>query len=720
MEAPQSLVPEDFVNSSNVTREPGFLTAAAVTSSADAVVRKTLEGIVVSWNDAAERLFGYSDKEMIGQTIRRLIPADRQQEEDAILAQIAAGYAIIHFETIRLHKDGRALNVIITVSPGGDEAGVITGATKIARNISAGKLAEEHFRESGAKFQATFENAAVGMAHVAPDGSWILVNRCLCEITGYTREELLTKTFQDITHPEDLEADLAQVQRMLKGEIDSYHMEKRYLRKDGSPVWVKFTRSCIRGAQGAADYFIAVIEDISKQKRAEEQLRRQADLLDQSHEAILMRKLGGAITYWSRGAERLYGWRPEEAIGRSGHVLLQTCGPAPMSEIEALIETDGHWYGELVHTTRDGRKVVVESDHVRVCYGDEHYALETNRDITARKEAEAALLQSQAMGRAIVATAADAIVVIDEVGQVQSVNPACERIFGYAPGELLGKNVSVLMTGRDRSLHDHYLSEYLRTGIAKIIGIGREVKHLRKDGSVFDADLTITEWQTGGKRFFTGIIRDITERKRHEEKIQLLLKEVNHRAKNMLSVVQAVARQTIAGTAEDFIGRFEERVQSLAASQDLLVRNNWVGVDLGELIRSQLGHFQDLIGTRIELSGPLLLINASAAQTLGMALHELSTNAGKYGALSGEGGRISIEWSQGPGELGGEVFTMSWLERGGKPVSAPSRQGFGSTVLGRVVIDSLDAKVALEFEHMGLSWLLECPAANVSGGTNAV
>ena len=820
---------------------------ATVTSPADAIVRKTLEGIVVSWNGAAEHLFGYGEKEMIGRTIRHLIPEDRLQEEEAFIADVVAGQATAHFETVRLHKDGRPLNVIVTISPIRDEAGTITGVTKIARDISAQKLVEERFRENGAKFQATFENAAVGMAHAAPDGSWILVNTCLCEITGYSKQELLTKSFRDITHPEDLQADLAQVERMLSGEIDNYRTEKRYLRKDGSPVWVKLTVSCVRGDRGAVEYFIAVVEDISKQKQAEELLWRQADLLDQSRDAILMWKLGGTITYWSRGAERLYGWTREEAIGRSSHDLLQTSAAAPMREIEALIEKDGQWSGELVHTARDGRKAVVESRQVRVCYDDEQYVLETNRDIADRKEAEAAVLESErftrrvldnlfafvgvmsldgtliavnrapleaagiqasdvigkrfwdcywwnyseeaqkqltgayegairgeavrydvpvrmagdsrmwidfqlaplrdrdgrithlipsamdltarrqaqealreseAKFRSIIATAVDAIAVIGEKGLIQFINPAVQRMSGYEAAELLGKNVSVLMPEPYRSAHDGYLAAYLRTGEAKIIGRPREVACQRKDGSIFPAELAVTEWQAGGKRHFTGIIRDISERKRHEEKIQLLLREVNHRSKNMLSVVQAVARRTIAATSDDFIVRFEDRIQSLAASQDLLVRNEWIGADLGELIRSQLGHLSDLIGTRIELHGPILLINASAAQTLGMALHELATNAEKYGALAEDDGQISIEWSLEPGDPGNEVFLMNWRERGGKPVEAPSRQGFGSTVLGRVVSDSLEGKVALEFEYTGLSWRLECPAANVSDETS--
>jgi PAS domain S-box-containing protein len=823
------------------------LPTATATSPADAIVCKTLEGIVVSWNGAAERMFGYGEEEMIGRTIRHLIPADRLREEEAFVADVVAGQAIAHFETVRLHKDGRPLNVVVTISPIRDEEGTVTGITKIARDISAQKLVEERFRENGAKFQATFENAAVGMAHAAPDGSWILVNTCLCEITGYSKQELLTKSFRDITHPEDLQADLAQLRRMLSGEINNHRTEKRYLRKDGSTVWVKLTVSCVRGDRGAVDYFIAVVEDISKQKQAEELLWRQADLLDQSRDAILMWKLGGTITYWSRGAERLYGWTREEAIGGRSHDLLQTSAPAPMSEIEALIEKDGQWSGELVHTARDGRKAVVESRQVRVCHGDEQYVLQTDRDIADRKEAETALLESErftrrvldnlfafvgvmsldgtliavnrapleaariqasdvigkkfwdcywwnyseevqeqltgayerairgeavrydvpvrmagdsrmwidfqlaplrdddgrithlipsamdltarrqaqealqdseAKFRSIISTAVDAIAVIDENGLIQFINPAVQRMSGYEAAELVGKNVSVLMPEPYRSAHDGYLSAYLRTGEAKIIGRPREVACQRKDGSIFPVELAVTEWQAGGKRHFTGIIRDISERKRHEDKIQLLLREVNHRSKNMLSVVQAVARRTIAATSDDFIVRFEDRIQSLAASQDLLVRNEWIGADLGELIRSQLGHLSDLIGTRIELHGPTLLINASAAQTLGMALHELATNAEKYGALAEDDGRISIKWSLEPGDPGNEVFLMSWRERGGKPVAAPTREGFGSTVLGRVVSDSLEGKVALEFEYTGLSWRLECPAANVSDETN--
>jgi PAS domain S-box-containing protein len=163
-----------------------------------------------------------------------------------------------------------------------------------------------------------------------------------------------------------------------------------------------------------------------------------------------------------------------------------------------------------------------------------------------------------------------------------------------------------------------------------------------------------------------GCCLDITERKRQEDQIRLLLAEVNHRSKNLLTLVQAVARQTLAANREDFLQRFGKRVEALAASQDLLVKNTWQGADLRELICSQLAHFEDLIGSQIELQGPPLFVSPSAAQALGMAVHELATNAGKYGALANSGGEVKIEWGLERIEGGQEVFIMSWREQGGR------------------------------------------------------
>jgi two-component sensor histidine kinase len=186
------------------------------------------------------------------------------------------------------------------------------------------------------------------------------------------------------------------------------------------------------------------------------------------------------------------------------------------------------------------------------------------------------------------------------------------------------------------------------------------------------------------------------------------MREISHRARNMLSLVQAIARQTLAREPADFIERFTERIQSLAANQDLLVQNEWQGVDVEDLVRAQLAHFADLVGSRITVHGPPVRLNAAAAQAIGLALHELATNAGKYGALSVDTGCVDVGW-----RFDSDIFAMSWTERKGPPVSQPKRRGFGSTVIDSMVKQTVNGEVQLDYLPSGVVWNLTCPAANV-------
>jgi PAS domain S-box-containing protein len=206
---------------------------------------------------------------------------------------------------------------------------------------------------------------------------------------------------------------------------------------------------------------------------------------------------------------------------------------------------------------------------------------------------------------------------------------------------------------------------------------------------------------------------DMTERQRYEDKIRLLMREVNHRSKNIMMLVQAVARQTAARGTEDFLTRFDQRLQALSTSQDLLVRGEWKSVNLAELVHSQLAHFEDLVGSRITIGETALELKVQAVQPVGMAIHELATNAGKYGALSNETGRVELNWhvEQRPGSE--PVFRMSWREFGGPAVQQPPRHGFGSTVLDRMVRMSLGGSVTMGFGEEGFSWQLECPVGHI-------
>jgi two-component sensor histidine kinase len=198
--------------------------------------------------------------------------------------------------------------------------------------------------------------------------------------------------------------------------------------------------------------------------------------------------------------------------------------------------------------------------------------------------------------------------------------------------------------------------------------------------------------------------RDLERKKREEREFHI--REINHRAKNMLTIVDAIARQTATRNPENFIERFSKRIRALSANQDLLIRSEWNGVEVADLVRAQLSHFADLIGSRIVLNGPKVRLKAASAQAIGLTVHELATNAGKYGALSTDTGRVDVNW-----RTDGNTFNLSWTESDGPPVSPPERRGFG-TIMMETMANFVDGAVDLDYAPSGLTWRLTCPAAN--------
>jgi two-component sensor histidine kinase len=198
---------------------------------------------------------------------------------------------------------------------------------------------------------------------------------------------------------------------------------------------------------------------------------------------------------------------------------------------------------------------------------------------------------------------------------------------------------------------------------------------------------------------------DITERKRSEEHKKLLMAEVNHRSRNLLAVVQS-ARGADPAT---FAINLADRLQGLSASQDLLIKSDWQGIDIHELITAQLHHFKHLIGSRIFAEGPMAHLTSASAQAVGMALHELATNAAKYGSLSASEGSVRISWDYLEGIE--KLFTMRWTEENGPTKPVPNRKGFGSLVTGPMVESALGGKVEIEFLKGGLIWKLTAPVA---------
>ncbi len=282
-------------------------------------------------------------------------------------------------------------------------------------------------------------------------------------------------------------------------------------------------------------------------------------------------------------------------------------------------------------------------------------------------------------------------------------------LYGLAPGTPLNHDLALeAVHPDDRPLVEQALRDTLETGKPFQI----EMRALAPDGSV--RWLSSTAHIRGGDPHprLIGLVMDVTERKQREEYLELLMHEVSHRAKNMLTLVQAIARRTVASHPEDFIDRFEQRITALAANLDVVVKNDWKAVSLGELIHSQLGPFRDL-SPRISIEGPPVEITASAAQTLGMAVHELATNAAKYGALSDAVGRVAINWEVKTDVARERRFLLSWTESGGPPVTKPKALGFGSVVVGRMIRIGFGCDAQIDFAPTGVVWRIDCPGDRV-------
>jgi PAS domain S-box-containing protein len=440
------------------------------------------------------------------------------------------------------------------------------------------------------------------------------------------------------------------------------------------------------------------------------EIRWLASIVESSDDAIMSNNLVGIITSWNKSAGQLFGYMPEEAIGKPVTIIIP---PARHHEEDMILghirrgERVEHY--ETVRRSRDGNVIDISLTVSPVRSAQETVvgASMIARDITERKHAEQELRKSEERFRSSIVQSPVPTILFDDREQILAISRSWLKAAGVSAAEL---HRIEDWTKRAYGERSGEVLELIR-GIIATEPEGRpdEMTILTRGGGkrIWNFVSSGLGTKSDGRRLFVSVAQDITDRKAYEEHIHLLMSEARHRTKNILGLVQAIARQTASSDAQDFIGRFSERIQALAANQDLLVRHEWQRIDVRDLVQVQLGHFADLIGTRIKFDGPQLHLKAAAAQAIGLALHELATNAGKYGALSTDTGRVDISWGRD-----NDAFTMSWTERGGPPVSAPKRRGFGTTVMDAMAERSVDGKVDLNYAPTGLAWHLACLAAN--------
>jgi diguanylate cyclase (GGDEF)-like protein/PAS domain S-box-containing protein len=387
------------------------------------------------------------------------------------------------------------------------------------QDVTARRGTEEALRESEERFRLSFENAPIGMALVAPDGRWLKVNRSLCHIVGYPPERLLARTFQDITHPDDLDADLDLARRTLDAEIPGYSLEKRYFHADGRTVWINLSVSLVRNKDGQPAYFIAQIEDISARKASELALQHSYDLLDRSQALGLTGSwerdpsAGGSVS-WSAGMHRLHGVDPESFVV-SPESITDLVHPDDREDFERRFEAaerGGDLAGFIYRTRRpDGlvRWIWIQGG---VAADRPGLVIGFAQDITARRQADERF-------RALLESAPDGMIIVDADGLILLVNAQAESLFGYSREKLLGQALEILLPERLRSAHREYRAEFGADPEARPMGSEIELLARRADGSEFPVEVSLSPLRTEQGVIVTAAVRDITARKQAEERL---------------------------------------------------------------------------------------------------------------------------------------------------------------------------------------------------------
>jgi PAS domain S-box-containing protein len=424
------------------------------------------------------------------------------------------------------------------------------------------------------------------------------------------------------------------------------------------------------------------------------------DVLDSLPSAVYVTDAEGRITYFNRAAAQLWGVEPE--LGKA-----EFCGSwklywpdgqfLPHDECPmalALKEKRSNRGMEAIAERPDGIRVpfMAYPTPLYDFAGEMVGAINMLVDITDRKRNELSLQRLVA----IVENSDDAIVSKDLNGIITSWNRGAERLFGYTADEAVGESVTMLIP-------PEHLDE--EPTILERISRGERIDHYetvrqRKDGTRINISLTVSPLKNAAGKVIgaSKIARDITERKRHEEQQALLQREMKHRIKNTIATVQSIASQTLESITPDESKTFGARLEALANAQDLVTSENWRRAPLAKVVARALEPFRQTYGERIATECPDVWVNADRALVLSLVLHELATNAVKYGALSTDAGQLMVRWIADAQTA--RRGALCWTESGGPPVETPSRKGFGSRLVERALAG--DGEVSFEFRPSGL------------------
>jgi two-component system CheB/CheR fusion protein len=491
---------------------------------------------------------------------------------------------------------------------------------------------------------------------------------------------------------------LGPVERVLRGShgVPSYLLRMRPYRT---------VENVIEGA-------VLTFVDITEREAHEAERARLASIVEWSRDAIVGYAPDGTITSWNAGAERALGYPAAQILGRSLAVLL----PGETREhlqplLEVCTRPDGAAQFETTWRHRDGTPIAIELScaAVKDPVGKVVAGSAIARDVSKRRRDELALRQSELRLHAILEQTSMGLAQTNFEGRFELVNPRFCEIVGRTARELYRMRVQDIIHPDDLEKN----IQLVRSLLVERSHFDLDIRMLRPDGSVVWTNHSVTVMLDHGRRpqHLISAVLDITQQKRASQHIELMLDELNHRVKNTLATVQAIAQQTLAKSRslDEFRIAFNARLMALSMTHNLLAADAWTGARLHDIVAAELAPYlrEDEPGhDRARIEGEELLLTPKVALALSMAIHELATNASKYGALSSPSGQVTVRWRTRD-EQGQRRLNLQWIESGGPPVVPPTRRGFGTRLITEGLTFELDGEATLDYAETGLSCVID-------------
>jgi PAS domain S-box-containing protein len=513
--------------------------AAIVDSSDDAIIGKDLSSVITSWNKGAEKVFGYTAGEMVGASIMRLIPADRQDEENQILGKIKRGESIKHFDTLRQTKDGRPINVSVMASPIKDATGKIIGVSKVARDITERKRAQEDLQEAQSLYHSLVEQMPAGIFRKDAAGRYVFVNSWFCQLSATKSERYLGKT------PQELRRELAELGPMtldaktaidLAASADKHHatimqtgvrieLEEERVLVDGKKQYFHVVKAPIFDSDGKIVGTQGILIDITERKRAEEARRaseaRYRTLFECAPDGIVIVDSKGYYLDANASICRMLGYTRDEFIGLNATDIVDPAEVPHIGLALDVIKTKSDYQREWQFLRKDGSAVAVDTIATAMPDGN---LLAIIRDITERKQAEEALRGSEERMRLVTDNARVGLVMVNSERRYTFANAAYAEILGLPSPNIVGQRVPDVLAP--------IYEEQIQPRLDRAFAGERVAYELRRPTLGVDRHYTVKyePAKVGGSGpLVVVVITDITERKQAEEKIHQLNSELEQR-----------------------------------------------------------------------------------------------------------------------------------------------------------------------------------------------